>query len=83
MANIHSEEYIYKYGRLVQFGVAYMQGFSAFADLFVSTLNSYQQELSDYGYSINWVYWQKQNSADIVKLYNELDAQNLIPTTPV
>lgn len=82
MANIHSEQFIYKYGRLVQFGTDFMIGFSTFADEFHNTRNSFMDELNDYGYSINWVNWQKQNSQSIIDLHDELEAANLIPTTP-
>lgn len=83
MANIYSEDYIFKYGQLVQYGTSYMQGFSSFADDFHNTRNSFQDELNNYGYSINWVNWQKQNSQSIIDLYDQLNAQGLIPTQPV
>lgn len=59
-----------------------MQGFSAFADQFVSEYNVVKQELDQYGYSPDWVAWQKQNAQSIIDLYNQLDAQGLIPQSP-
>lgn len=82
MANIHSTEYIQKFGSLVQYGVSYMQGFSAFADQFVSEYNSVKQEIDEYGYSNDWTVWQKQNSQSIIDLYDQLNAQGLIPQSP-
>lgn len=82
MANIYSEDYIYKYGRLVQYGVEYLQGFSAFADSFYDEYVFRKSELNEYGYSPDWVHWQKQNSSAIIQLHDDLEAQDLIPTTP-
>lgn len=82
MANIHSEEFIYKYGRLVQFGTNYMIGYSQFADDFHNARNGFMQELNDYGYSMEWVNWQKNNSDAIINLYDSLEEDGLIPSTP-
>jgi len=82
MANIHSSEYIFKFGSLVQYGVSYMQGFSTFSDQFVSEYNSVKQELDEYGYSNDWTVWQKQNAQSIIDLYNQLDAVGGIPQSP-
>ena len=61
MANIHSQDYIYKFGRLIQFGVSYMQGHSVFADSFLLEYENVKPELEIYGYSNDWTNWQKQN----------------------
>jgi hypothetical protein len=79
MANLYSTDYIYKYGRLVQFGTDFMIGFSSFADEFHNTLNLNIQEIADYGYSTEWNNWQKQNINTIVQLHDELEQANLIP----
>lgn len=79
MANLYSTDYIYKYGRLVQFGTDFMIGFSSFSDEFHNTLNLYMQEMNDYGYSIEWNNWQKQNINTIIQLHDELEEANLIP----
>jgi hypothetical protein len=81
--NINSEDYQYKFGSLIQFGTSYMQGFSVFADQFLLEYNAQQVELNEYGYSQSWINWQKQNSQQIVDLYDALNAENLIPTAPV
>jgi hypothetical protein len=81
--NINSEDYQYKFGSLIQFGTSYMQGFSTFADQFLLEHNAQQVELNEYGYSQSWINWQKQNSQQIVDLYDALNAENLIPTAPV
>jgi len=81
--NINSEEYQYKFGSLIQFGTSYMQGFSTFADEFLSEYSLVGTELNQYGYSQEWVNWQKQNAQNIVDLYDALNAQNLIPTAPI
>ena len=83
MANINSSEYIFKFGSLIQFGVSYMQGFSTFADTFLSEYNSVKPDLDADGYSDSWVVWQKQNVQNIIDLYNQLDAQGKIPTSPI
>lgn len=77
MTYINSTEYIYKYGKLVQFGTDFMIGFSSFADEFHNTLSTYIQEISNYGYSIEWNNWQKQNAEAITKLYDELEKAGL------
>jgi hypothetical protein len=82
MANIYSEDYIFKFGSLIQYGVEYMQGFSTFADEFYTEFHFRKSELNDYGYSPDWVQWQKNNSSQIIQLYDELNDMNLIPTTP-
>jgi hypothetical protein len=79
MANLYSTDYIYKYGRLVQFGTDFMVGFSPFSDEFHNTLNLYTQEMNDYGHSIEWYNWQKQNINTIIQLHDELEEANLIP----
>jgi hypothetical protein len=83
MANINSQEYITKFGSLVQYGVSYMQGFSAFADQFIYQHDLAAAEINEYGYSDTWIAWQKANSNSIIDLYNQLDAQGLIPTSPI
>jgi hypothetical protein len=82
MANIYSEDYIFKFGSLIQYGTQYMQGFSTFADEFLLEFNLRKLELNEYGYSPDWVQWQKNNSTQIIQLYDELNDMNLIPTTP-
>jgi hypothetical protein len=77
--NIYSEEYTSKYGSLVQLGIEYIQGFSTFADEFVSEYNLRKAEIDTYGFSNQWIEWQKQNAANIINLYNELNNSNLIP----
>jgi hypothetical protein len=77
--NIYSEEYTSKYGSLVQLGIEYIQGFSTFADEFVSEYNLRKTEIDTYGFSNQWIEWQKQNAANIINLYNELNNSNLIP----
>jgi hypothetical protein len=78
MANINSTDYIYKYGKLVQFGTDFMVGFSSFADEFNNTLNLHIQEIADYGYSTEWNNWQKQNAEAIIQLHDELEEAKLL-----
>jgi hypothetical protein len=80
MTNLNSTEYIYKYGKLVQFGTNFMIGFSSFADEFHNTISTYTQEMNDYGYSIEWNNWKKQRVDSIIQLHNELEEAGLIPT---
>ena len=82
MTNLNTADYIYKYGRLVQFGTDFMIGFSSFADEFHTTLNLHIQEISNYGNSIEWNNWQKQNADIIIQLHDDLEAGELIPTQP-
>lgn len=77
--NINSEEYIFKFGCLVQHGVDFMQDFSIFANEFVAKFYEIKPELDVYGYSSSWVVWQKENANNIVELFDELQSQNLIP----
>jgi hypothetical protein len=77
--NIFSEEYREKFGSLVQFGIDYMQGFSTFADEFVLEYNLRKSEIDMYGFSNQWLEYQKQNAQSIINLYNELNNYNLIP----
>jgi hypothetical protein len=81
--NINSDEYQYKFGSLIQFGVSYMQGFSSFADSFLLEYSTRLNELNEYGYSQEWVNWQKLNSQNIVDLYDALNAEGLIPVSPI
>jgi hypothetical protein len=83
MATFYSDEYIYKFGRLVQFGVSYMQGHSTFADSFLSQYQSIKTELDTHGYSIEWVDWQKQNAQNIIDLHDSLNTAGLVPTSPI
>jgi hypothetical protein len=78
--NIYTEEYLFKFGSLIQFGTSYMEGFSPFSDSFVSKFEEVKQELNLYGHSVNWVDWQKQNSQNIIDLYDSLNSQGMIPT---
>jgi hypothetical protein len=83
MVNIFSQEYIYKFGRLIQYGISYMQGHSTFADLFISEFQNVKSELDTYGYSLDWIQWQKQNAQNIIDLHDSLSALGLIPTSPI
>jgi hypothetical protein len=79
MANINTTDYIYKYGRLIQFGTDFMIGFSSFADEFHNTLNLHIYEIANYGYSTEWNNWQRQNIEAIIQLHDELETEGLIP----
>lgn len=81
--NINSEEYIQKYGSLVQFGISYMLGFSQFADTFIQEYNNVKPEIDQYGGSSSWVSWQRSNYSQIMDLYDQLNQGGLIPTSPI
>ncbi len=81
--NLNSNEYIYKYGSMVQFGVSYMSGFSTFADEFLTNFNLYLPQVIESGYSEEWRTWQKNNISAICNLYDELNVAGLIPTNPI
>jgi hypothetical protein len=71
-----------KFGLLFQFGVDYMNNFNQDAELFLATYNLYSNQLKQNGYSRQWDDWKENNQALIIRLYDALNAANLIPTSP-
>lgn len=73
------KEAIQKFGSLYQFGVDYMTGFNADADAFLSSYQTYKDELQQQGHSRGWEEWKENNQDLIIRLYDALNAANLIP----
>ena len=72
-------EAIQKFGSIYQFGVNYMMGFSVDAESFLTAYQQYEEELQQQGYSKGWENWKEDNQDLIIRLFDALNAANLIP----
>jgi hypothetical protein len=84
MKNTYTDEYIFKFGSLIQFGTSYFfPNFSTFAEEFLTNYNLYLPDIIENGYSEEWEMWQRNNSIAICDLYDKLNEADLIPKNPI
>lgn len=72
-----------KFGSLYQFGVDFMVDFNDDADTFLTAYEQYKDSIIQNGYSKGWEVWKEDNQDLIIRLYNALDEQKLIPVSPI
>lgn len=78
-----NKEASFKFGKLFQFGVDYMDNFNEDAELFLVTYRQYEQDLKENGYVRQWDEWKESNQQLIIRLHDALDQANLIPAGPL
>jgi hypothetical protein len=75
-------ETLNKYGKLVQFGINFMENFNEDEIVFATKYNEYYPEISENGYSHSWYSWLEQNQNLVNRLYDALNEAKKIPTLP-
>jgi hypothetical protein len=78
-----TKEAAQKFGSLYQYGVEFMEGFDTDADAFLAAYKQYENKIKQSGYSRDWDNWKEDNEDLIIRLFDNLNAAGLIPTSPV
>lgn len=76
-------ETLKKYGKLVQYGIDFMEDFNEDANTFRIKYLEHYPEILENGYSYSWYNWTELNQPLIDRLYDALNAAGKIPVQPI